>query len=165
MQYNTQMWPSLDKPPICRTLSTLNTPSENTFIADQNGTFIFSIGLSCAKLWAFECEQYTTWFRLHVVLLMCVNSERVGLLVRYIDEQCMHTRISCYKAEVLRVRLLWTLEVAHTIEVRRIHYWTLNTRNVNSMFAVNGWFIQSRSQIWKLYLTSYWHCKSGTRNV
>jgi len=28
----------------------INTPSENTFVADQNGTFIFSIGLSCAKL-------------------------------------------------------------------------------------------------------------------
>ena len=28
----------------------INTPSESTFIADHNGTFIFSIGLSCAKL-------------------------------------------------------------------------------------------------------------------
>ena len=28
----------------------INTPSERTFIADQNGAFIFSIGLSCAKL-------------------------------------------------------------------------------------------------------------------
>ena len=28
----------------------INTPSERTFIADHNGTFIFSIGLSCAKL-------------------------------------------------------------------------------------------------------------------
>jgi len=28
----------------------INTPPENTFIADQNGTFIFSIRLSCAKL-------------------------------------------------------------------------------------------------------------------
>ena len=29
----------------------------------------------------------------------------------------------------------------------RIKYWTLNSRNVNSVFAVNGWFIQSRSQL------------------
>jgi len=36
------------------------TPSERTFIADQNGTFISSIGLSYAKLWAFECEN--TWY-------------------------------------------------------------------------------------------------------
>jgi len=28
----------------------INTPSERTFIADHNGAFIFSIGLSCAKL-------------------------------------------------------------------------------------------------------------------
>ena len=28
-----------------------NTPSESKFIADQNGTFIFSIGLPCAKLY------------------------------------------------------------------------------------------------------------------
>jgi len=47
----------------------INTPSESTFIADQNGTFIFSIGLSCAKLWAFEYEQYASWFRSHAVLI------------------------------------------------------------------------------------------------
>ena len=28
----------------------INTPSESAFIDDHNGTFIFSIGLSCAKL-------------------------------------------------------------------------------------------------------------------
>jgi len=28
----------------------INTPSERTFIADHNGAFIISIGLSCAKL-------------------------------------------------------------------------------------------------------------------
>ena len=38
----------------------INTPSESTFIADHKRTFIFSIGLSCAKLFAFECEQYAS---------------------------------------------------------------------------------------------------------
>jgi len=38
----------------------INTPSESTFIADHNGTFIFSIRLSCAKLQAFECEQHAS---------------------------------------------------------------------------------------------------------
>jgi len=47
----------------------INTPSESTFIADHNGTFIFWIGLSCAKLWAFECKQYASWFRSHAVLI------------------------------------------------------------------------------------------------
>ena len=28
----------------------INTPPESKFIADQNGTFILSMGLSCAKL-------------------------------------------------------------------------------------------------------------------
>jgi len=40
---------------------------------------------------------------------MRVNSERVGLPVRYADEQwpeSMRTRISRYKAEVLHVQLL-----------------------------------------------------------
>jgi len=38
----------------------------------------------------------------------------------------MRTRISCYKAEVLHVRLLCTLEVAHVIEVcvLTIELWT-----------------------------------------
>jgi len=30
----------------------------------------------------------------------------------------MRTRISRYRAEVLRIRLLWTFEEAHAIEVR-----------------------------------------------
>jgi len=46
----------------------IDTPPENSFIADQNGTLIFSIRLSCAKLWAFECEQYATWFWSHTDL-------------------------------------------------------------------------------------------------
>jgi len=32
--------------------------------------------------------------------------------------ESMRTRISCYTAEVVRIRLLCTLEVAHVIEVR-----------------------------------------------
>jgi len=105
------------------------TPSESTFIADHNGTFTFSIGLSCAKLWAFECEQYASWFRSHAVLITHVNSERVGLPVRYAVEhepESMRTRISRYTAEVLRIRLLCTLEVEHAIEVRvlTIELWT-----------------------------------------
>jgi len=78
----------------------INAPSENTFIANQNGTFTFSIGLSCAKLWAFECEQYTIAWE--------------------------YAYKNCYKAEVLCVRWLWTLEVAHTIQVHvlSIELWT-----------------------------------------
>ena len=49
----------------------------------------------------------------------------------------MRTRISRYTAEVLRIRLLRALEVAHAIEVR---VFTLNSRNVNSMFAASGRF-------------------------
>jgi len=47
----------------------INMPPESKFIADHNGTFIFSIGLPCAKLWAFECEQYASWSWSHVVLI------------------------------------------------------------------------------------------------
>ena len=65
----------------------INTPSERTFIADHNGALIFSIGLSYAKLWAFECEQYASWFWSHAVLIMHVNSEHVGLPVQYAVEQ------------------------------------------------------------------------------
>ena len=39
--------------------------------------------------WAFECEQYTSWFRSHVVLIMHVNSERVGLPV--LQKECAVT--------------------------------------------------------------------------
>jgi len=52
---------------------------------------------------------------------MHVNSERVGLPVRYAIEQqpeSMHTRISHYTAEVLHIRLLCVLQIAHAIEVR-----------------------------------------------
>jgi len=65
----------------------INTPPESKFIADQNGTFIFSIGLPCAKSWAFECEKYASWSRLHTVLIMRVNSKRVGLPAQYTVEQ------------------------------------------------------------------------------
>jgi len=65
----------------------INTPPESKFIVDQNDTFISSIGLSCAKLWAFECKQCTSWCRSHAVLIMHVISERVGLPVQYVVEQ------------------------------------------------------------------------------
>ena len=47
----------------------------------------FQSDIPVQKLRAFECEQYATWFQSHTVLIMCVNSERVGLSVRYAIEQ------------------------------------------------------------------------------
>jgi len=48
----------------------------------------------------------------------------------------MRTRMSRHTAEVLRIWLLCTLEVAHAIEVGVLTIELLNSHNVNSMFAV-----------------------------
>ena len=44
----------------------------------------------------------------------------------------------------------------------RIDYWTLNSRNVNSMFAANARFMLSRSQMSTFHFTFFEHQKSTT---
>ena len=127
----------------------INTPSEHLLLITMVLSF-FSIRLSCAKLWAFECKQYASWFRLHVVLIMHVNSEHVGLsgsvrgrtiVWKYAYKNLMLHSGSPTHSVVMHVRS------STRDRSSRIDYWTLNSRNVSSMFAASGQFFHSRSHI------------------
>ena len=69
---------------------------------------------SCAKLWAFECEQYASLFWSHTVLINALKF------------RMRKSMISCYTVEFQCLWLLCTLEVAHAIEahVLTIELWT-----------------------------------------
>ena len=59
----------------------------------------------------------------------------------------MRTRISRYKAEVLTRSVVMNVWSSACDRSSHIDYWTLNSHNVNSMFAASGWFIGRRSHI------------------
>ena len=143
------MWPSPHKPPTCRILSKLRLiHHQRTHLLLITMVLLFShFRLSCAKLWAFECEQYATWFRSHAVLIMRVNPERVGLPVWYADEQkCAYKNLTLQSGSPTR-SVVTSVRSSARDRSSRIDYWTLNSRNVNSMFAASGWFMRRRSHL------------------
>ena len=89
------------------------------------------------------------WAEVKMTVLHCMNC--VGDL----REAKHHCPLPSYMPKLsLKQQINWQRSGSPTLSVvmnvrsnardqsSRIDYWTLNSRNINSMFAVNGWFIQ-----------------------
>ena len=126
----------------------INTPPESKLIADQNGTFIFSIGLSCGKLRAFEWEQCASWFQSHAVLISACKlwTHRTSGSVRHrtIAWKYAYKNLMLHSGSPTHSVVMHVRSSALDRSLR-IEYWTLNSRNVNSMFAMSGRFFHSPS--------------------
>ena len=130
--------------------SEINTPSESTFIVDHNGTFIFF----------FQSDSPVQSYSLLNANNTQVDFDRTRYLfwTRRTSGWVRRRTIACAQESYAhKNRALHSGSPTHSVVMHvrssardrssRIDYWTLNSRNVNSMFDANGRFFPSRSQI------------------
>ena len=125
----------------------INTPSEHLLLITIVLLF-FSIGLSCAKLWAFECEQYASWFRSPAYNTRKFWTRRSSGSVRgrTIAWKYAYKNLTLHSGSPTH-SVVTHVRSSTRDRSSRIDYWTLNSRNVNTMFAASGQFFHSRSHM------------------
>ena len=132
----TNVWPAMEKPTIRRILSKVrlihrNTPSESTFIADHNGTFIFFFNRTLL------CKVIRFWMR---TIRKLISIAHGTIAWKYAHKnRALHSGSRTHSV-VMHVRS------SARDRSSRIDHWTSNSRNVNSMFDARGRFFPSRSQ-------------------
>ena len=131
----------------------INTPPERKFIADQNGTFIFSIGLPCDKVMSFwmrtMCKLISIARGTSNVRKFWTRRTSGSEHRRTITWKYVYKNLTLHSGSLTRSVFMHFRSSARD-RGSRIDYWTLNSRNVNSMFAAYARFMLSRSHIQKL---------------
>ena len=128
----------------------INTPSERTFIADHNGAFIFFNR-------TFLCKVMSFWMRTIRKLISIARGtynarkfwmRRTSGLIRgwTIAWKYAYKNLTLYSGSPTHSVVMHVRSSAHDRSLP-IDYWTLNSRNVNSMFAASGRFFHSRSHL------------------
>ena len=128
------------------------TPSESAFIADQNGTFSF---FNCTFLYNVMSFLMRTT-RKFISIACGTYSACKFQACRTSGSVCRRTIAKKYAYNNL---MLHSRSSMHSVVMHfrssacnrslRTDYWTLNSHNINSVFAVNGWFM------YYSFLTSY----------
>ena len=150
-----KMWPSLYKPPICRILLKLR------LIHHQRAHLLLMRMVLFFFHWAFLCKVISFWMRtVHKLISITRGTYNVRKFWMHRTSGLVRCRTIAWKYAYKNL-MLYSGSRTHSVvmHVRSsardwsscIDYWTWNSHNVNSVFAVNRWFIQSRSQMFDLF--------------
>ena len=127
----------------------INTSSESKFIADQNGTFIFfqsNFPAQSYELWMLTIRKLIS--RSDAVLItrrkFWTRRTSGSVRCRTISWKYAYRNLTLHSGSLTRSVVMRFRSSARDWR-SRIDYWTLNSRNVNSMFAAYARFMLSRS--------------------